>query len=123
MMLSPLKSIRRKCLDCCLGSAREVNLCVIPDCSLYPHRFGKNGAGNLKAIRRKCLDCSAFSEKEVRECFLPDCVLYLYRMGHNPKRKGIGRKGGSPDIKDLKTKTNSRTDFEAKVTTPLSQVK
>lgn len=41
-MLTPIKAIRAKCLDCCCGSAKEVELCPIPDCSLYPYRFGKN---------------------------------------------------------------------------------
>lgn len=41
-MLTPIKAIRTKCLDCCCGSAKEVELCPIPDCSLYPYRFGKN---------------------------------------------------------------------------------
>ena len=39
---SPIKAIRAKCLDCCCGSANEVRLCTIPDCALYPYRFGKN---------------------------------------------------------------------------------
>ncbi len=41
-MLTPIKAIRAKCLDCCCGSAKEVELCPIPDCPLYPYRFGKN---------------------------------------------------------------------------------
>lgn len=41
-MLTPIKAIRARCLDCCCGSAKEVELCPIPDCSLYPYRFGKN---------------------------------------------------------------------------------
>ena len=41
-MLTPIKAIRVKCLDCCCGSAKEVELCPIPNCSLYPYRFGKN---------------------------------------------------------------------------------
>ncbi len=41
-MLTPIKAIRAKCLDCCCGSAKEVELCPIPDCTLYPYRFGKN---------------------------------------------------------------------------------
>ncbi len=36
-----LKAIRAKCLDCCCGQAAEVRLCFLPDCSLYPYRFGK----------------------------------------------------------------------------------
>ena len=37
--VSPLRAIRRKCLDC-VGSSHEVNLCPVTDCSLYPFRFG-----------------------------------------------------------------------------------
>ncbi len=43
-LYTPLKAIRRKCLDCMCGSPKEVELCVIPDCSLYPYRFGKRPA-------------------------------------------------------------------------------
>ncbi len=41
-MLTPMKAIRAKCLDCCCGSAHEVKLCTCQDCTLYPYRFGKN---------------------------------------------------------------------------------
>lgn len=41
---TPLKAMRAKCLDCCCGSAQEVSLCTIPDCPLYPYRFGKSPA-------------------------------------------------------------------------------
>lgn len=40
-MLSPLKSIRKYCLGCCLDSPQEVKLCPSKDCPLYPFRFGK----------------------------------------------------------------------------------
>lgn len=39
---NPVKAIRGKCLDCCCGSAAEVNLCAITDCALYAFRLGKN---------------------------------------------------------------------------------
>ena len=42
MQTNPVKAIREKCLDCCCGSATEVNLCGITDCALYPFRNGKN---------------------------------------------------------------------------------
>lgn len=38
---SPLKAIRLKCLDCSADSAKEVQLCPIEDCPLWPYRFGK----------------------------------------------------------------------------------
>ena len=40
--MTPMKAIRAKCLDCCCGSAHEVNLCPCEECTLYPYRFGKN---------------------------------------------------------------------------------
>ena len=40
--LSPLKAIRKNCLDCCNGSAKEVKLCPIEDCPLHQFKFGKN---------------------------------------------------------------------------------
>lgn len=39
---NPVKAIRKKCLDCCVGQIEEVRQCPIEDCSLYPFRFGKN---------------------------------------------------------------------------------
>ena len=50
MNISPLKSIRKKCLDCSCDSIKEVRLCPITSCALYPFRFGKNP--NRKGIGR-----------------------------------------------------------------------
>ncbi len=41
MAVTPMKAIRAKCLDCSGGSPKEVRLCLIHTCSLYPYRFGK----------------------------------------------------------------------------------
>ena len=40
--LTPLKSIRRHCLECSNGQSKLVRECVITDCPLYDFRFGKN---------------------------------------------------------------------------------
>lgn len=40
-VFTPMKAIRRKCLDCCCGSPKEVELCPVTACTLYPYRFGK----------------------------------------------------------------------------------
>jgi hypothetical protein len=37
-----LRAIRRKCLWCSGGDAKEVASCLVPDCALYPFRMGKN---------------------------------------------------------------------------------
>jgi hypothetical protein len=104
--LTPLRAIRKKCLWCCLGSAHEVRLCSITECTLHPYRFGKrpkgmNSAGRLtpmKAIRRKCLDCSAYSPADVRGCQNRDCVLHRYRLGRNPacRRKPASNDATTP---------------------------
>jgi len=60
--LSPLRAIREKCIDCSGGSTKEVKLCVIPDCPLYPFRLGKNpsrvGIGNRKPefLKKSCAE-------------------------------------------------------------------
>lgn len=45
--LSPLRSIRAKCLDCCCGSSNEVKACPCDGvngelCPLYQYRLGHN---------------------------------------------------------------------------------
>lgn len=39
---SPLKAIRRKCLDCTGGASAEIKDCHITSCALWPYRMGKN---------------------------------------------------------------------------------
>ena len=40
-ILTPLKSIRAKCMECCCGQAKEVKLCNLSECPLFPYRMGK----------------------------------------------------------------------------------
>lgn len=40
--LTPIKAIRKNCLDCSGNSYEEVRLCPITDCPLYRFRLGKN---------------------------------------------------------------------------------
>ena len=55
--------------------------------------------GPLAAIRAKCIDCCAGSRSEVAKCTAVGCALWPYRTGHNPRRHGIGRAGGNPNLK------------------------
>ena len=41
-ILSPIKAIRAKCMDCCYDQREEVKLCPAKDCPLWPFRLGKN---------------------------------------------------------------------------------
>lgn len=44
MSLTPLKAIRAKCKDCCGGQVREVTLCPVKKCTLWPYRMGHRPA-------------------------------------------------------------------------------
>jgi len=39
-ILTPVKAIRAKCIDCCNGQTQEVRLCPITGCPLYSYRMG-----------------------------------------------------------------------------------
>ena len=39
-LVTPLKAIRSKCLDCCCWVAAEVRQCPVRDCVLWPYRMG-----------------------------------------------------------------------------------
>jgi len=94
--LTPLKSVRKRCLDCA-GSAKEVSRCQ-ENCLLAEYKFGKRprGKANLtpvRAIRKYCLWCVLDQPTEARLCPVLDCPMYPYRLGKNPHRTG---KGGNP---------------------------
>lgn len=59
-VLSPVKSIRKHCLRCA-ERPRDVRLCGITDCYLYPFRMGKNPnrAGIGGRFARQCAKSSA----------------------------------------------------------------
>lgn len=38
--LTPMRAIRKKCLDCCCGQMKEVALCTVITCPLYGYRSG-----------------------------------------------------------------------------------
>lgn len=57
-ILSPIKAIRKNCIDCMCGQSKEVRLCPSKDCPLYPYRFGKNPnrkgmGGNINQNKNK----------------------------------------------------------------------
>lgn len=45
-VLTPLKAIRAKCLECSCGQAKEVRLCILTNCPLHPYRMGKRPKDN-----------------------------------------------------------------------------
>lgn len=39
-MATPIKAIRKHCLECGGGSPKEVEHCLVENCNLRPFRFG-----------------------------------------------------------------------------------
>jgi len=40
LLQTPIKAIREKCLDCSCGQYKEIRLCPVINCALYPYRMG-----------------------------------------------------------------------------------
>ena len=38
---TPIKAIRKKCLDCTCNQYEEIRYCTAVDCPLYPYRMGR----------------------------------------------------------------------------------
>lgn len=45
-LLTPIQSIRKKCLDCSNNQYLEVRECTVKNCALYPYRMGKRPLKN-----------------------------------------------------------------------------
>ena len=87
--MTPMKAIRKFCLDCMGGSARLVRECPSLGCTFFECRFGKKGGKKVKPIklmRKYCLECVGGSPTEVKRCTMPDCSIYLFRFGKNPNQ-------------------------------------
>ncbi len=48
--LTPMKAIRKKCLECCNGQVKEVRLCQMKSCALYEYRSGHRPKGEEVTI-------------------------------------------------------------------------
>ena len=48
---NPLTGIRAKCVQCCCGQLKEVQLCAIKECALHPFRMGINPFNKKTAER------------------------------------------------------------------------
>lgn len=57
--LTPLKAIRSKCIECCCGQTKEIKLCNLSECPLFPYRMGKRPKVD------KCIDDGNIEEKNI----------------------------------------------------------
>lgn len=51
-ILTPLRAIRARCIDCCGGSYSEVRLCPCSDCPLFLYRLGKRPKSANTAVEK-----------------------------------------------------------------------
>jgi len=65
-LYTPLRAIRRKCLDCCCGSSQEVSLCPVHSCALHPYRYGKRPG----TVKREATPAQIERLKRAREARL-----------------------------------------------------
>jgi len=38
---TPIKAIRKKCLECTCNQVKEIRECTVINCALYPYRMGR----------------------------------------------------------------------------------
>jgi len=79
MKLTPLRAIRKICLECCYGSRKEIADCPIKDCPLYKYRNGRKRA-KISIIRRYCRGC-AENSNDIRDCDRFGCPAWAFRGG------------------------------------------
>ena len=89
--LSPLRAIRKKCIDCSGFELKRVRECpfdgvIETECPLYPLRMGKGNRATLKRIRAFCLWCCNGQRNEVKLCPCVKCPLWEYRFGKRVKK-------------------------------------
>lgn len=59
---SPLKAIRKACLDCCWDKSQDVRECAVTTCVLFPYRFGCNPKTYIKRQKMKGKDVIVIKE-------------------------------------------------------------
>jgi hypothetical protein len=47
------KAIKQNCFECSGDSHKEVTLCCVPGCPLYPYRFGNSAASGAYKTRMR----------------------------------------------------------------------
>ncbi len=84
--LTPLKAIRKRCIDCAGHELTRVKDCEFINCTLYHLRMGKGSRACLRRIRKYCTWCCLDQTHEVRQCPAVECALWVYRFGKRPQK-------------------------------------
>ncbi|MDL2217006.1 hypothetical protein LJB81_04680, partial [Desulfovibrio sp. OttesenSCG-928-M14] len=87
-LLTPVKAIRARCLDCSGFMPSEVRRCFLPECVLYHYRMGKNpNCRKMRDVEQKPLPI--FSSKTPTR--LPGLEAKAFEMGHRSSRHENGQ--------------------------------
>ena len=87
---TPLRALRRFCLDCQGDSATAVEHCADTLCALWAVRTAERPAAAetrliLRAVRRHCMNCAG-DRREIRACAAREhCPLWSLRFGVLPE--------------------------------------
>jgi len=65
--MTPIKAIRSNCLECSGDNKKEVKLCQITDCPLYPFRLGKNPNYKRRQLTEEQREANRNRLKKARE--------------------------------------------------------
>jgi hypothetical protein len=95
--LTPLKAVRRKCIDCKGYELKQVRECDFSGCPFHSLRMGRGSRSVLKPIRSFCLWCCCGQRHEVKLCPAMKCPLWRYRQGRRPQTTGLLTKNGLTD--------------------------
>lgn len=62
MTLTPLKAIKKHCLECSGYEKKEVRECKITECVLFPYRLGSNPNRKGCTIRKNAASTTSFKK-------------------------------------------------------------
>lgn len=78
--LSPLKQVRKKCLECCCGSVKAIRFCHSTDCPLWYLRFGKNPKTVIRTMGKEWEQIFDKENFKFGAKFSPSKELSEYRL-------------------------------------------
>jgi hypothetical protein len=79
------RAIKYYCLECVGFSYSEMAKCSMPECLLFPYRFGKlpedkTSQDRAKDIRAHCMECCSGDIKYIAECPSKLCPVHPFRL-------------------------------------------
>ena len=78
--LSPLKQIRKQCLDCCCGSVKTIRFCASIECPLWYLRFGRFPGTVIRTMGKEWEQLFDKEKFEIGAKFSPDKELSEYKL-------------------------------------------